>query len=253
MTIEHLLQRANALRLYGLASKLQLWADQPWVEPLLAAEEHERSARGLARRLRDAQIGPFKPMSDFDWHWASGLDRQQLEDLFTFEWLTQKNNVILMGPNGVGKTMIARNLAHQATLRGHSVRVCSAGQLLGELREQDSVRALNTRLRRYTTPQLLVIDEVGYLSYDPRAADLLFEVINRRYEQASTVITTNKPFAEWSDVFPNAACVVTLIDRLVHHAEIVQIEARSFRLKEAEEQRAQRAQARHKRPAAART
>jgi DNA replication protein DnaC len=253
MTTEHLIHRANALRLHGLASKLSLWADQPWVEPLLAAEEQERSARGLARRLRDAQIGPFKPMSDFDWHWAASIDRQQLEDLFTFEWLTHKNNVILMGPNGVGKTMIARNLAHQAALRGHSVRVCSAGQLLGELREQDSVRALNTRLRRYTTPQLLVIDEVGYLSYDPRAADLLFEVINRRYEQAATVITTNKPFAEWSDVFPNAACVVTLIDRLVHHAEIVQIEARSFRLKEAEEQRAQRAQARHKRTPATRT
>lgn len=249
MMLDQLAKRAEALRMYGLLSKLPQWAEQPWVEQLLNVEEQERSARGLQRRLRSAQIGPFKPMPDFDWSWPQDLDRQQIEDLFTFEWLQQKNNVILLGPNGVGKTMIARNLAHQAVLRGYSVRVCSAGQLLGELREQDSTRALNMRLKRYTTPQLLVIDEVGYLSYDTRAADLLFEVVNRRYEQAGTVITTNKPFVEWSEVFPNATCVVTLIDRLVHHAEIVQINAKSFRLKEADEQRSQRARARHKRAA----
>lgn len=248
MTQEQLTKRAEALRLYGLLAKLPQWAEQPWIEQLLSAEEGERCARGLQRRLRNAQIGPFKPMADFDWRWAQSVDRQQIEDFFTFEWLEKKNNLIFLGSNGVGKTMIARNLAHGSVLRGASVRMCTAGQLLGELREQDSVRGLQTRLKRYTSPQLLVIDEVGYLSYDLRAADLLFEVINRRYEQASTIITTNKPFAQWAEVFPNAACVVALIDRLVHHAEIVQIEARSFRLKEAEEQRTERARARQKQP-----
>jgi hypothetical protein len=125
---------------------------------------------------------------------------------------------------------------------GHSVRFLTASELLHDLAAQESTAALSRRLRRYVRPALLVCDEVGYLSYDARYADLLFEVVTRRYQsRKSIVLTTNKPFAEWPTVFPNAACVVTLVDRLIHRAEIITIEGESYRLKEARERAANKA------------
>ena len=137
--------------------------------------------------------------------------------------------------------MIAQNLAHQAALVGHTVLFTSASTMLNELAAQDSGSSLRRRLKCYVKPTLLCVDEVGYLSYDTRHADLLFEVITQRYQQRSTIITTNKSFEEWNDVFPNAACVVTLIDRLIHKAELIQIEGESYRLKEAKERALKRA------------
>ena len=115
-------------------------------------------------------------------------------------------------------------LAHEALIHGHTVLFTSAGQLLGELASLDSDSALRRRLRHYVAPTLLLIDEVGYLSYSNRHADLMFELISRRYEQKSTVVTTNRAFAEWREIFPNAACVVSMVDRLMHNAEVVSIE-----------------------------
>jgi DNA replication protein DnaC len=156
----------------------------------------------------------------------------------TLDFLGSATNAILVGPSGLGKTMIAQNLAHQAILQGHNVLFATAGQLLGDLAGLDSDSALRYRLRRYASPDLLVIDEVGYLSYSNRHADLLFELINRRHEKKSTLITTNKSFSEWAEVFPNASCVVAMIDRLVHHAEIIPIKGESYRHKEAQERAA---------------
>jgi DNA replication protein DnaC len=112
--------------------------------------------------------------------------------------------------------------------------------MLNDLAAQDGDNALRRRLHHYAKPRLLIIDEVGYLSYSNRHADLLFEIINRRYEKCSTLVTTNRPFSEWNEVFPNAACVVSLIDRLVHHSEIIAIEGKSYRMKEAQEQAVKR-------------
>jgi DNA replication protein DnaC len=136
--------------------------------------------------------------------------------------------------------MLAQNLAYQALLGGHTALFTSASAMLNELAAQDGSYALNRLLKRYTQVRVLVIDEVGYLSYDSRHADLLFEVVTRRYQQRSTILTTNRPFSEWNEVFPNAACVVTLVDRLMHRAEIVHVEGQSFRLKEAQERSAER-------------
>jgi DNA replication protein DnaC len=116
----------------------------------------------------------------------------------------------------------------------------TAAAMLSDLAAQDSDRALKRRVNHYLRPTLLAIDEVGYLSYSNRHADLLFEIVSRRYEQKSTLVTTNRKFAEWNEVFPNAPCVVSLVDRLVHHAEIIAIDADSYRLKEANERSAQR-------------
>jgi DNA replication protein DnaC len=144
-------------------------------------------------------------------------------------------NVILVGSNGVGKTLIAQNLAYQAVMHGHSALFTTAAQMLTDLAGQDGDLALRRRLAHYARPDLLVIDEIGYLSYGTRHADLLFEIINRRYERKPTLITTNRPFAEWGAVFPNAACVVSIVDRLIHHAEVLLIEGESYRMREARE------------------
>jgi DNA replication protein DnaC len=236
--------RARELRLHGLIAHWPEAQEAPWVAPLIAWEEAERARRSLERRLLEARIGRFKPMCDFDWGWPKRIDRAAFEALMTLSFFKDATNVVLLGPNGVGKSTLARNLAHHALMAGHTVRFTTAGSLLGELAALDSDSALKRRLRHYAAPDLLVIDEVGYLSYSNRHADLLFELITRRYEQKSTIVTTNKPFAEWKEVFPNAACVVSLVDRLVHNAEVLAIEADSYRLKEARERSEVRAKER---------
>jgi DNA replication protein DnaC len=237
-------QRAKALRQYGLLAHWQQALEAGWVQQLLEWEETERARRSLERRLTEAHIGRFKPLAEFDWSWPKRCDRALVEELMSLNFLNDASNIVLVGPNGVGKSMLARNLAHQALIHGHTVLFTTAGHLLGDLAALDSDSALRRRLRHYAAPNLLAIDEVGYLSYSNRHADLLFELISRRYESKSTLITTNRPFGEWNQVFPNAACVVSMVDRLVHNAEILVIEGESYRLKEARERSEQRA---HKR------
>ena len=239
--------RVRALGLYALARAEPARVGQPWVQELLDIEEPERRRRSLERRLANARIGPFKPIADFDWQWPNEIDRPLVEELFSLELFADATNVVFLGPNGVGKSMLAKNLTHHAVLQGHVARFVSASDMLHDLAAQDSDASLARRLRRYTQPQLLAIDELGYLAYDNRYADLLFEVVTRRYLNRPTLITTNKPFKQWNDVFPNAACVVTLVDRLMHRAELVSIDAESYRLKEAAERAETRKRARRRR------
>jgi len=236
--------RARDLRLYGLLEHWEQAASTAWVDTLLDWEEQERSRRSLERRLRDAHIGRFKPLCDFDWTWPTRCDRAAIDALMSLDFIKDAANAVLIGPNGVGKSTLARNIAHQAVVQGYTVLFAQAGQMLGDLTALDSDTALRRRLRHYAAPKLLCIDEVGYLSYSNRHADLLFELISRRYENTSTLITTNRPFADWREVFPNAACVVSLVDRLVHNAEVIPIDGESYRLKEAQERSDQRARQR---------
>ena len=243
---EDLHKRAMRLGLWGLVrhgSEL----DPDLCQRLVLWEEQERRERSLQRRLGNSRIGRFKAIADFDWAWPQRIDREAVQELMTLDFLREGANVFLLGPNGTGKTMIAKNIAHKALMAGYSVRFCTASDMLNDLAAQDSVSARQRRLRRYAQPDLIAIDELGYLSYDNRFADLLFEVVSARYEKRSTLITTNRPFAEWNQVFPNAACVVTLVDRLTHCAEVVKIEADSYRLKEAAERNERKAAARKKR------
>ena len=244
---ETLQNRLRNLGLYGLLNHLDEILEEEWLPRILDIEETERKRRSLERRLKNARIGSFKSMADFDWEWPEAVDRQLIEELFTFGFVEESANVVLLGSNGLGKTMIAKNLAHQAILRGFTARFTTASDMLHDLAAQDSDASLARRLRRYTQPQLLAVDEFGYLAYDTRYADLLFEVVTRRYQKRSIVLTTNKIFGEWNDVFPNAACVVALIDRLVHKAEIASIQGQSYRLKEAKERAARKAKTRTRR------
>lgn len=249
--IELLRERLRRLGLHGLLARWTEVADKPWLAELLGIEEDERQRRSLDRRLRNARIGAFKPMADFDWTWPTRIDRAAVEELFSLAFLEEGTNAVLLGPNGVGKSMILRNVAHHALVRGNTVRFTTASDMLADLAAQDSSAALGRRLRRYTLPKLLCIDEVGYLSYSNRYADLLFEVVTRRYDAHRPIlVSTNKTFSEWPEVFPHAACTVTLVDRLVHRSELLEIEGDSYRLKEAKERAAAKASARRQKRAA---
>ena len=226
--------RLKTLGLFGLLTCWEQLADKPWIHEVLAIEERERQKRSLERRLRNSRVSFFKPMTDFDWSWPKKIDREAVDDLFAPGFLATGHNAVLVGPNGVGKTMILKNVAHQAVVRGHTVRFSTASDMLADLAAQESSAALARRLHRYTVPTLLCIDEVGYLSYDNAAADLLYEVVNRRYERRSILITTNKSFKDWNTVFPNATSIATLLDRLTHHADITLIEGQSYRVRESE-------------------
>jgi DNA replication protein DnaC len=156
--LETLRARAKALHLHGLLAHWSEVATQDWVAPLLAWEEHQRASRSLERRLKSAHIGRFKPLCDFNWEWPKRCDRATIDALMTLDFIKEATNVVVVGPNGVGKTTVAQNIAHQALIHGHTVLLTSAGQLLGDLCALDSDSALRRRLRAYTRPDLLVID-----------------------------------------------------------------------------------------------
>jgi DNA replication protein DnaC len=209
------------------------WSPQLMLEELARMEIQERSVRSLQRRLQVARIGRFRPMADFNWNWPKKIDRSTIERALTLDFIPEARNLILMGTNGLGKTMIAQNIAHTAAQAGHTVLFRTASDILADL-HCDSPQILRRRLQHYARPSLLCIDELAYLSYDPDAADLLYELVSRRYERRSILITTNKAFKDWNTVFPNATSIATLLDRLTHHADITLIEGQSYRVRESE-------------------
>lgn len=228
-------QRAQALKLYGLVAHWdELSTEQlAWVATWLQWEEVQRAQRGLQRRLRGAHIGRFKSLADFDWKWPKQIDKGAISQLMNLEFINETSNIILIGSNGVGKSMVAQNITHEAVMQGHTALYVNAAEMLGDLASQDGDNALRRRLKYYAHPSLLVIDELGYLSYGDRHADLLFEIVNRRYEKKPIIVTTNKPFSEWASMFPNNGSVVSIVDRLVHHSDILVIEGESYRVREA--------------------
>jgi DNA replication protein DnaC len=153
--------------------------------------------------------------------------------------MPEARNLVFIGPNGVGKSKIAKNICHAAVLAGYSVLFRTAPALLEDLQRQGP-EGRRHKLRIYGNVGLLCIDEVGHLSFDDKAGDLLYEVINRRYERKSVIITTNRPFKEWNEVFPNATCIATLLDRLLHHADVTVIDGESYRMRESEQEAAAR-------------
>jgi len=247
MMSDELNRRVKDLGLHGLMAHFDELDAQAlgWLAQLLDWEETERRRRSLERRLKSARLGAFKPLCDFDWSWPEQIDRSAIESLMKLGFVTEGANAILVGPNGVGKTMIGKNIAHQGLLAGQTVCFVTASAMLSDLASRETSSALERRIRYYSGPRLLAVDELGYLSYGNRHADLLFEVVSRRYEQGrSMLVTTNKSFKEWNEIFPNAACVVTLVDRLVHKSDVVNIKGKSYRLREARERADRQAKSR---------
>jgi DNA replication protein DnaC len=242
MTVLKLNDRLAAIGLRHTATQLddfiaaatrKRWSPLQILEHVVETEDQDRARRSLERRLARSRIGRFKPMADFDWAWPKKVDRDAVESALRLDFLQENRNVVLVAPQGLGKTMIAQNIAHQAIMKGHSVLFLTAAQLLLDLAGKDSARLLDARFRYYASFPLIILDEIGYLSYDSRNADLLFQIVSRRYERKSLVLTTNLAFKDWTSIFPNATCATALIDRVIHQADVIALEGDSYRLREA--------------------
>lgn len=200
-----------------------------FAEQLVTIELRERDARNLARRTKCATLGSFAPLDRFDWNHPRAIDRDLYEQLLSLQFLATGDNVLFRGQSGVGKTSLAQNLALHALQKGFTVQFCTLATALADLLKQESLPAVERRLRRFLAPDLLVLDEIGYLPCDARSADLFYTIVSRRHEKRSTVVTTNLAFKQWNTVFPGAACVVALVDRFAQHCHVVDIDADSWR------------------------
>ena len=199
------------------------------LEQLADLEERARNAVNLARRTRAARLGEIKTFDRFDWQHPEKIDRALVEQLGDLAFIDRGENVLLKGASGLGKTLIAQHLAQAALVAGFSVRFATLATALADLLVQESMPAFERRIRRYTRPDLLVLDELGYLACDSRAADMLYNILSRRHEKRSTIITTNLGYKQWGQVFPGAACVGALVDRFSQHCHRVEIIGESWR------------------------
>jgi DNA replication protein DnaC len=201
-----------------------------FLEQLLAGEVALRQDRSVQRRIQDARFPVVKTLAGWNWNWPTKINRMQVEHLFELEFLASHSNVVFVGPTGVGKSHLATALAHAACLRGHRVLFAVAIDIVNRLSAAESNRHLARELKRYQSPELLLIDELGYLALDKRGAELLFQVITKRYERGSILLTTNIAFKDWPRIFAGDATMTSaLLDRLLHHAQPVVIEGESYR------------------------
>jgi DNA replication protein DnaC len=202
-------------------------------EELGALARKERDHRNLAARTKAAAIGNFKPLDRFDWNHPRTIDRELYDELHgTLGFLARGENILFRGQAGVGKSTLAKHLGLAALAKGHSVRFTTLAGALADLLRHESIPAIERRLRRYTQPDLLILDELGYIPCDANAADLLFRIVSKRHESRAVVITTNLSYKQWGTVFGDAPCLGALVDRFAQHCHVVDIDADSWRDKD---------------------
>jgi len=209
------------------------WSHVDYLARLIDGESQTRHQRAVQRRIVAARFPTIKLLEDFQWSWPKKINRAQIQNLFRLAFVPDKVNVIFVGGVGIGKTHLASALGHAACLAGHSVRFTTAVDIINTLTAAQINHRLKTELKKLISPSVLVIDEVGYLPIDKTGADLLFQVISQRYEQGSIVLTTNQPYKSWPKLFNNDATLTSaVLDRLLHHAETVVLEGKSYRMKD---------------------
>lgn len=228
--------RENHEAVAQLAARKQ-WTHIHYLEEMVRQESNLRWDRTIKRRIRMARFPVIKTLDQFNWSWPQKINQAQIKNLFRLKFIEEKSNVVFIGGVGLGKTHLASALGYQACLKGHTVLFTSAIDIINNLVSAQHAGVLKQELKKYLKPALLVIDELGYLPIDKIGADLLFQIISQRYEKGSIVITTNRVFKEWPQIFNNDSTLTSaLLDRLLHHTEAVVIEGKSYRMKKVKEE-----------------
>jgi DNA replication protein DnaC len=217
----------------GKTAARKQWTYVHYLAELIKQESNLRADRIIQRRIRMARFPVIKTLDQFNWSWPKKINQAQVRNLFRLEFIEDKSNVVFIGGVGLGKTHLASALGYQACLKGHTVLFSSAIDAINNLIVAQHAGTLKQELKKYLRPSLLILDELGYLPIDKTGADLLFQIISARYERGSIVITTNRVFKDWSQIFNNDSTLTSaLLDRLLHHTEAVVIEGKSYRMKE---------------------
>ena len=204
-----------------------------YLSQLIEGEANLRADRAIARRLQAARFPVIKTLETFRWDWPKKINRLQIQDLFGLQFIRDKANLIFIGLVGLGKTHLATALGYTACQQGHSVLFANAIDVINTLSAAQHIGSLKTEMRKYTTPTLLILDEIGYLPIDQHGADLLFQVISARYERGSIILTTNKAYKQWATIFNGDATITSaVLDRLLHHGHTVVLEGTSYRMKD---------------------
>lgn len=210
------------------------WTHVHYLAELVKTEADLRRDRATKRRINLARFPQIKTLEQFKFSWPKKINRIAVKNLFRLKFIEEKSNVIFLGGVGLGKTHLATALGYQACLQGHTVLFCTAVDAVNNLVAAQNTGRLKLEMRRYHKPSLLIVDELGYLPIDKTGADMLFQIISKRYEQGSLIITTNRAFKDWPEIFNNdSTLTAALLDRLLHHTETVVIEGKSYRMKEA--------------------
>lgn len=211
----------------------QQWSHVRYLATLMEGEAERRHDRSIQRRIDLARFPVIKTLDQFNWTWPKKINRLQVQNLFRLTFIDNQANVIFVGGVGLGKTHLATALAYQACLKGHSVLFATAVDIVNTLAAAHTTGRLKPEMKKYLKPTLLCIDELGYLPLDKTGADLLFQIISQRYERGSIVLTTNRAFKHWPEIFNNDSTVTSaVLDRLLHHAETVIIDGKSYRMKD---------------------
>jgi DNA replication protein DnaC len=208
------------------------WSHLDYLGQLVEGEALLRQDRATKNRIRLARFPVLKTLDQFRWDWPTQINRALIQHHFTLSFLKDHMNVIYLGGVGLGKTHLAIALGYEACLKGHSVLFVSAIDVINTLVAAKSAGRLKQEIKKYAKPTLLILDEIGYLPIDKSGADLLFQVISVRYEHGSTLVTSNRAFKDWPKIFNNdSTLTAALLDRLLHHADTVVIEGKSYRMK----------------------